>query len=344
VRVPHPIPYQGSKRHIAKYILSFFPYQIETLIEPFAGSVAVSLAAAGYGKASRFHLNDINQPLMALWHEIIHNPQEIADGYEKLWHEQKGKEREYYDFVRDAFNETKRPDYFLYVLARCVKASVRYNSKGEFNQSPDNRRKGRNPKQMRNDILASSHLLRGRTIITSKDYREVLESVTRGDLVYMDPPYQGVCGNRDPRYYSGVAFEELALVLEDLIRRKVSFLLSYDGRKGEKTYGKKLPAGLGLHRIEIRAGRSTQSTLLGGSDVTYESLYLSPGLVERLEYSPDRLVSSFSTQQEFHNTGLCEGNPYKAFGGRRHLSYSRRGGRPPRRHSRQWGDGETPLC
>jgi DNA adenine methylase len=278
--------------------LPFFPHQIETLIEPFAGSAAVSLAAAGYGKASRFHLNDVNQPLMALWYKIIHHPQEIADGYEKLWHEQKGREREYYDFVRDAFNETKRPDYFLYLLARCVKASVRYNSKGEFNQSPDNRRKGRNPKQMRNDILASSSLLRGRTAITDKDYREVLESVTQDDLVYMDPPYQGVCGNRDPRYYSGVTFEELVRALEDLIRRGVSFLLSYDGRRGEKTYGKKLPAGLGLHRIEIRAGRSAQSTLLGGSDVTYESLYLSPGLVDRLEYSPDRIVNGFASRRE----------------------------------------------
>lgn len=299
MKVPHPIPYQGSKRHIAKYILPFFPHQIETLIEPFAGSAAISLAAAGYGKASRFHLNDVNQPLMALWYEIIHNPQEIADGYEKLWHEQKGREREYYDFVRGAFNETKRPDYFLYLLARCVKASVRYNSKGEFNQSPDNRRKGRNPRQMRNDILASSSLLRGRTTITDKDYREVLESVVQGDLVYMDPPYQGVCGNRDPRYYSGVTFEELVQALRDLIRREISFLLSYDGRRGEKTYGKELPSELNLYRMEIRAGRSTQSTLLGGSDVTYESLYLSPRLVERLEHSHVRLVSRFASQQEF---------------------------------------------
>jgi DNA adenine methylase len=73
--------------------LSFFPHQIDTLIEPFAGSAAVSIAAACYGKASRFYLNDINQPLMALWYEIIHNPDGIADAYEKLWHQQKGRER-----------------------------------------------------------------------------------------------------------------------------------------------------------------------------------------------------------------------------------------------------------
>jgi DNA adenine methylase len=70
MKIPHPIPYQGSKRHIAKYILPFFPHGIHTLIEPFAGSAAISIAAACHGKASRFHLNDINRPLMTLWQEI----------------------------------------------------------------------------------------------------------------------------------------------------------------------------------------------------------------------------------------------------------------------------------
>ena len=86
--MPHPIPYQGSKRQIAKYILPLFPPETTKLVEPFADSAAVSIAAAFYGKASCFHLNDLNQPLIALWHEIISNPQKIADGYKRLWLEQ----------------------------------------------------------------------------------------------------------------------------------------------------------------------------------------------------------------------------------------------------------------
>jgi DNA adenine methylase len=279
---PQPIPYQGSKRNIAKFILPFFPCRIDTLVEPFAGSAAISISSACHGKASRFHLNDINIPLMSLWYEIINNSRNISDAYEKLWYEQEGRERPYYDLVRDEFNKTKRPDYLLYLLARCVKASVRYNSKGKFNQSPDNRRKGRNPSQMREDIFSTCNLLSGRTTITSKDYREVLESVTRNDLVYMDPPYQGVCGNGDPRYYYGIEFEAFTKALESLSIRGISFILSYDGRTGYKTYGRALHHRLALHRIEIKAGRSTQSTLLGGSDVTYESIYLSKALVDAL--------------------------------------------------------------
>lgn len=297
MNIAHPIPYQGSKRNIAKFILSFFPEKVDTLIEPFAGSAAVSLAAAYYRKASRFHLNDINKPLMDLWYEIIHDPERISSSYERLWNEQEGKERAFYNFARDQFNKTERPDYLLYLLARCVKASVRYNSSGEFNQSPDNRRKGRHPEKMRDDIFAASGLLIGRTTITSKDYREVLKSVSRVHLIYMDPPYQGVCSNRDPRYYTGINFNEFIDQLKGLIERRIPFILSYDGRKGQKVYGTQLPSEMGLHRMEIKAGRSTQATLLGRNDITYESVYLSEELLVRLGLSPEVAVSR-STSSE----------------------------------------------
>jgi DNA adenine methylase len=296
MKMPHPIPYQGSKRHIAKYILPFFPHEINTLIEPFAGSAAISIAAASYGKASRFHLNDLNEPLMELWREIINDPQSIAKSYERLWKEQQGDKRAYYDQVRDKFNRTKKPDYLLYLLARCVKASVRYNPKGEFNQSPDNRRLGRNPKRMADDIFAVSNLFRGRTTITSSDYREVLEIAKEGDLVYMDPPYQGVCSNGDPRYYSSIEFEEFMKALERLERQGISFILSYDGRTGDKSYGRELPRDLKLHKIEVNAGRSSQSTLLGGRATTFESVYLSPALVEHLGIRPQELAKRLMAQ------------------------------------------------
>jgi len=61
-RMPQPIPYQGSKRNIAGRILALFPENVNTLVEPFAGSAAVSVAAAYYHKAGRFHLHDLNQP------------------------------------------------------------------------------------------------------------------------------------------------------------------------------------------------------------------------------------------------------------------------------------------
>ena len=82
MRIPHPIPYQGSKRQLAPAILNFLPTDTVRLIEPFAGSAALSLAAAQHGKAKQFVLNDLNTPLIRLWDAIIHRPNWIAELYD----------------------------------------------------------------------------------------------------------------------------------------------------------------------------------------------------------------------------------------------------------------------
>ena len=282
MRVPHPIPYQGSKRNLAGVILPYMPADTRRIIEPFAGSAAVSLAAAHGRQSLAFLLNDINQPLIELWQAIINAPETVASAYAQLWQEQQGQERDYYDQVRERFNRTQDACLFLYLLARCAKASIRYNSNGEFNQSPDNRRQGAHPDTMRSHILGASRLLRGRTELRCTAFGNVLTDVDPKDVVYMDPPYQGVCGERDRRYKGGIDAEAFIDTLRLLNRNAVSYILSYDGQTGGKSYGKPLPADLHLHHILLDAGRSSQATLLGRDEKTFESLYLSPALVARL--------------------------------------------------------------
>lgn len=276
--VPHPIPYQGSKRNLAEVILSYFPPKSKRIVEPFAGSAAISLAAAARGMAKRFVLNDAHEPLAGLWREILHQPDRLANDYEDLWHQQLGREKDFYNEVREEFNRTHRPACFLYLLARCVKAAIRYNSSGEFNNSPDNRRKGALPSSMRKRIKGAAKLLGADTIITAADYSKVLRSSRVGDLIYMDPPYQGVCGNKDSRYAPRVEHEAFCEQLILLNQKQHLYVVSYDGRMGSKTYGEPMPKSLQLFHIEINAGRSSQATLLGRDSDTYESLYLSPAL------------------------------------------------------------------
>ena len=282
--MPQPIPYQGSKRQIAECILKFIPSEIDRLVEPFAGSAALSIAAAYRGLGNQFLLNDLNKPLTDLLRLIIHEPERISSRYGELWHAQLGREREFYDEIRERFNQTQCPELFLYLLARCVKASIRYNTNGEFNQSPDNRRKGRHPASMRQEIADFSRLLRDKAAILCGDFRQTLDLIDpQSDFVYLDPPYQGTSGTRDARYCSGVRFADLIEYLEQLNQRNAMFALSYDGVKGDKVYGVELPISLKLHKIILDAGRSTQSTLLGKSDITYESLYLSLALTAKLQ-------------------------------------------------------------
>lgn len=281
-QVPHPFPYQGSKRSIAHHILPYLPTDVGCLIEPFCGSAAVSIAAAAIGLADKFALNDIDPALMALWSEILERPAQLTKEYERLWYEQQLDRSGFFFRVRAEFNATHEPHHLLYLLARIVKGSVRYSSDGHFNQAPDNRRAGMKPETMRRQIHGVSELLAGRTCLSALDFREAILAATPTDIVYLDPPYQGISFTRDHRYYRGISYNELVDVLALMNLNGISYLVSYDGRTGEKHHGQSLPSDLKLRHLEIHAGKSSQATLLGKRSETVESLYLSPALVDRL--------------------------------------------------------------
>jgi DNA adenine methylase len=139
---------------------------------------------------------------------------------------------------------------------------------------------------MHKNIFAISALMRGKCIVTASDYRDVLASAQKADVVYMDPPYQGVCGERDSRYLTGISFNAFVETLDQLNKRDIRYLISYDGRLGERSYGEPLPACLNLTLVEIDAGRSSQATLLGRDEVTFESLYLSKPLADEVGARP----------------------------------------------------------
>lgn len=296
MKLPHPIPYQGSKRNLADQILLYFPDNFDRLIEPFAGSAAITIASAYYFKANKFIINDINEPLTQLWDGIINNPKTIIKHYFDIWHGQHGNEEEYYYEIRDKFNDTKNPEYLLFLLAKCVKAAVRYNSQGGFNQSPDKRRLGRSPHMMRDDILRVSQLLKGKTEVFSTDYSNILDLATPIDLVYMDPPYQGTGLNGGFNYSGNIEFESFVVSLFELNHKNVPYILSFDGRTGDKTYGNPLPENLNLKKIEINAGRSSQATLLSRHEITYEVIYLSPALVAKVDMNKEPEKLNFQTE------------------------------------------------
>ncbi len=229
-------------------------------------------------------MNDLNFSLSQLLEMAVNQPEKLASEYQSLWEKQLTNDpAEYYKKIRNEFNNSHNPVRFLYLMARCVKGSVRYNTKGEFNQSPDNRRLGTNPERMKNNIFSIADLMKNKKCkFMSVDYRKVTKLAKKSDVVYMDPPYQGVCGDKDSRYYSGIDTDDFIRELETLNNKDIKYIISYDGQSGNKKYGKKLPTYLNLKQVKIRAGLSSQATLLGRKEETIESLYLSEKLLEEI--------------------------------------------------------------
>lgn len=289
--VPHLVQYQGSKRNLAVQILNYIPNRFNRLIEPFSGTAAITMACAAQNRADEYIINDLNRPLIELLKLVVESPQFTSGRYSEIWNEQMDDSIEHYYQIREKFNITKDPVFFLYLLARCVKGAVRYNSDGLFNQSPDKRRNGTLPKTMEKNIFKISSVLSGKVKFYSLNYKTILESALPGDIVYMDPPYQGVCGERDSRYFAGISHDEYVEELRKLQKRGISFIVSYDGKCGDKKYGDEIPSDVGLEHVYLNAGRSSQSTLLGKDETTLESLYLTKDLFS-LNISKDRSIAN----------------------------------------------------
>ena len=281
--LPHPIPYQGSKRKLAQMIDDYLPKGIDTFYEPFAGSAAMTIYAAHHRRAERFVVADSLEPMVDLLRSIVEEPDRTSARYGDVWMGQRDGEAGYFNEVRDRYNALREPVDLLYLICRCVKNAVRFNKDGRFTQSVDKRRLGMRPEKMRAAVLGVSRILRGRTEFRMGDWRETATDAGPGDFVYMDPPYLGTSIGRDKRYHQQLTQEALCEGLEELRQRGVPFALSYDGMTGGRAYGPPLPDALGLTRLLLHAGTSSQSTLSGRKEETVESLYVTPGLAEPVD-------------------------------------------------------------
>lgn len=280
IRLPHAIPYQGSKRSLAPLIAPYVPDGVRRFYEPFAGSAAMTIYAAHHQRAERFIIADSLGPIVDLWRAIVEEPTRVADEYAALWNGQEPGDHQYFNRVRDHYNEEGDPVELLYLICRCVKNAVRFNGRGRFTQSVDKRRLGMRPEKMAGSVRAISHMLRGRVEFRASDWLETTADATPEDFIYMDPPYVGTSIGRDKRYHAQLTQDEVIAGLERMLERGLRFALSYDGKTGEKTYSDPLPERLRLTHLHLHAGASSQATLAGKPAETIESLYLSPGLAE----------------------------------------------------------------
>ena len=293
-KTPHIVQYQGSKRLLAPQILQYMPRKFNRLFEPFSGMAAITIATAKENRAAKYFINDINEPVISILKMAVELPTTLIENYTEIWTEQfryNGGHLDHFYHVRDCFNSGQQTAAnMLYLLARCVKGSVRYGRNGNFNQSPDKRRHGTDPKNIADNVYAISALLKGKAFFTALDYQKIFEMAEPGDLVYMDPPYQGVSSAKDNRYYSGLGFDEFSESITVLNKKNIDYIISYDGVCGGKEYGNDLPESLKCTKFLLNAGKSTQATLLGKREITYEALYVSKNIAGIIETVPEQMT------------------------------------------------------
>lgn len=278
--IPSLIKWSGSKRSQAKLIASEIP-PYDRYIEPFLGSGAVLYLAAHPGAIA----NDVYTPLIDLWKLVRDHPSDVVDVYSAEW-ERLNSELDRVDIstmsrgngipkvfyeIRDRFNQYQGPSDLNFLMRTCVNGIVRFNDKGEFNNSFHLSRRGMEPKRF-SSIVSAWHKTIQSVDFRSADYKEILSNAKRGDFVYLDPPYAGTTAQR---YSKRLVPDELFRELERLNSRGVLWAMSYDGKRGDLDLTHDVPSSLYERRVYLASGNSAVKKVLGGPiELVEEALYL----------------------------------------------------------------------
>lgn len=267
------IKWSGSKRKQSEIIVSHMPNKIKTYYEPFVGggSVFIQLLHSDI-KFDRVVCSDINKDLIDLWKMIKYNPQYLIEEYNRMWNEMNSTndistKKEYYFNIRKEFNETRKPELFLFLSRTCMNGLIRYNNSGNFNTSLHLTRKGIEPDTLSKIITLWSNKINQYNVeFNHQSYENI--STIEGDFIYLDPPYSATKG-----MYNGTLDYE---VFWDWMRNQEGdYILSFDGKRGniDNTYN--VPSELFSSHNYLNNGRSSFKDLkVNVVEDVFESLYI----------------------------------------------------------------------
>lgn len=263
---PTVIKWSGSKRLVASQLSGYFS-TCDTYYEPFVGGGAMM----PFAKADKGIASDIIPELIELWKAIKEKPTLVADEYKNRWDKLQEKGQEVYYQVRDRFNQTRNCFDFLFLTRTCVNGLIRYNARGEFNNSFHLSRPGINPDTLRSQLLLWSKHIR-KFDFYNVDYRECLSIVKKGDFVFLDPPYGGTKDR-----YTRTEFDLHCFYkeLERLNSVGARWLLTFDGTAGEREYSYAPPSEIYKYKFFINTGNSAFTKVMDcKKDTIHESVYL----------------------------------------------------------------------
>jgi DNA adenine methylase len=220
------LKWAGGKRTLIPDIIDLFPvdFKDRPYHEPFFGGGAVFFKI----KPKTGTINDINSRLMNFYRVVKDNPHELISEAGKYSYDEKS----YYN-LRDRFNQPdlSKIEYaalLLYLNKTAFNGLYRVNSKGKFNV-PFGRYK--NPTIVpKKRILTASKILK-KVEIHNEDFSYVLDKANKGELCYLDPPYQPISDTANFTSYSEEGFDfieqrRLRDLCINLNEKEVFFVLS----------------------------------------------------------------------------------------------------------------------
>lgn len=265
-QIPPVIKWSGSKRSVASNLGRLIP-KSNRYFEPFVGGGSM----LPFRKISTGFASDIIPELISLWKSIKNEPVKTANEYQIRWDRLQKEGYQVYYEIRDNFNKYKNEHDFLFLTRTCVNGLIRYNDKGEFNNSYHLTRPGINPQRL-GEIINQWNFLIKNIEFKNSDYRDILQYVYKNDFVFLDPPYGGTKGR-----YKKAKFElnEFFKQLDKLNSIDAKWILTFDGMAGDREYFFELPKEIYKHKLHVKTGNSPFTKMMQTTiDAVHESVYL----------------------------------------------------------------------
>lgn len=178
------LKWAGGKSKLTAFIDEHIPNKNRTrLIEPFAGSAAVSLAL----EFDAYLINDSNPDLINLF-VSIQAEADFIDYAKSLFTDQNNQETRYYE-LREQFNQSQntleKSALFIYLNRHAFNGLCRYNSKGQFNVPFGRYKRPHFPEAE----LLGFRQKSAKMTFSCKDFQNTMLLACEQDMIYCDPPY-----------------------------------------------------------------------------------------------------------------------------------------------------------
>lgn len=186
-----PTNYTGSKHNLILELLKYFPSKedVSTFYDVFCGGLSVSINT----DYDTIVANDTISPLIDFYTMLKYSADNgliekelksiLSYAIDKTSQDQ-------FNEVRKEFNKTKNNPYLFFALVNsCTNNMMRFNKKGEFNQTFGKRTINDNTLDK---VLKYMNRMKGKNItFTNQSFDELLSinPPSKGDFVYLDPPY-----------------------------------------------------------------------------------------------------------------------------------------------------------
>jgi len=176
----------GGKQHLLGEILLRLGVTSGTgrYVEPFLGAASVFLNVA----PKRALIADLNYHLVDCYEQLRENPERVVSELQRLLATPVTEAR-YYE-IREAYNHSKpsarQSARFIYLNKTCFNGIFRVNQRGEFNVPFGRKYTPAIPDHGQISAAARSF---DRAELRREGYEDTLARVSRGDVVFLDPPY-----------------------------------------------------------------------------------------------------------------------------------------------------------